>query len=103
MNSTTIECLLPDMSGPEPRAVAEYTVDVQFNEKEVLGANPMHQLHVYADPIFKDSQVFTDKTRIILIEVRNETIGPSVYATFPCYYYILLFEKFVLKENRKGT
>ena len=56
----------------------EYAVNIEFNELDNSGLaapqskpiTPMHLIQVYPDPVFKDLQVFTDKTRIILIEVK---------------------------------
>ena len=60
-------------------AMLEYAVNIEFNELDNSGSpvpqskpiSPMHLIQVYPDPVFKDLQVFTDKTRIILIEVNK--------------------------------
>ena len=52
---------------------------MQMNNKSDLGGSSLagadYRLHVYADPVFKQGQVFTDRTRIILIEGDNLLLG----------------------------
>lgn len=73
INSTVIECLLPEMNNDG--SVSEYSVNVQFNQIEAKSSNFLHQINVFPDPIFKTDQIFTDKTRIILIEGDNLLLG----------------------------
>ena len=70
-NSTLMECMLPAL------AVAEFSVDVQFNQMQVGENRGGYQIHVYPDPVFKLEQAFTAKTRIILIEGDGLLAGVS--------------------------
>ncbi len=71
-NSTLMECMLPELR------VAEFSVDVQFNEMQLSeNSKGSYQIHVYPDPVFKEGQVFTGKTRIILIEGDGLLAGVS--------------------------
>jgi hypothetical protein len=66
-----MECLLPAL------AVAEFSVEVQFNQMQVGASSSGYQIHVYPDPVFKPGQLFTAKTRIILIEGDGLLAGAS--------------------------
>lgn len=81
-SSATIECLLPTINENKMNTdltsrAAEYAINIQFNQNKIEhdGSAADFAIHVYPDPIFKESQVFTDKTRIILIEGDHFLLG----------------------------
>ena len=48
----------------------DYSVYVQFNEQSKKLAQHIAKIQVHPNPSFKEAQIFSDKTKIILIEVK---------------------------------
>lgn len=78
-----MECILPAVTA-DVEAASEYSVQVEFNKNELAPGQSStqqqqqpHQLRLYPDPTFKDTVVFTDKTRMILIQGENLLLGVS--------------------------
>lgn len=73
VNSTVIECLIPQIKDKRlvASSIVDYSIHIQFNDQtKRMNQQVMdYSIQVYPDPDFKPNQVFSDKTHIILIEV----------------------------------
>lgn len=76
INSTTIQCLLPEIRDKRLNEtnVVEYFTYVQFNGLQSKFPY-QYRLFVYQDPKFEDAQEISDKASIILIKGENLLLG----------------------------
>ncbi|RNA23642.1 plexin-A2 isoform X1 [Brachionus plicatilis] len=76
LNSTMIECAIPELKddrllGPNQNPV-DYSFYIQFNELASKFSNQnRQQIKVYPNPVLDNEQIFSDKSQIILIKGEN--------------------------------